>query len=279
MEYNIKAYAKVNIGLRVLPRREDGYHPLKTYFHLIELHDNLFIKIEESSMLSISIEGNESYLPNGKMDLMEKVARLFAERNNKTFSLFIKIEKHIPVQAGLGGGSSDAASVLLTLNEYFAFPMSRESLIELSLLSGSDIAFFLSGFKAAYAENRGETLTPVPPVCYPIMLLKKEGEEVSTKEAFRLLDEEEERDVSLGPWPLPLEEWRGAYINDFDHLQNIVKEKTYQELSLSSLYNSVSGSGSVCFMVYPDKASCEDASIILNNMKVPYMHILSHFCC
>lgn len=279
MEYNVKAYAKVNVGLRVLPRREDGYHPLKTYFHLIDLYDELFIRVEESSVLSVNIEGNEEYLPSGKIDLMEKIARLFSEKSNKRFSLYIRIKKHIPVQAGLGGGSSDAASVLLTLNSFFSSPFSTKELIDISLLAGSDIAFFLTGFKAAYAQNRGELLEEVAPVDYPIMLLKRDGEEVSTKEAFRLLDEEEGRSSSIGPWPLPLSRWREAYINDFDHLQGIVKEMAYKELSLSSLYNSVSGSGSVCFMVYPDKKSLEEASVILDNMKVPYMRILSQFCC
>ena len=103
-----KAYAKVNLGLRVLSKRPDGFHPLKTIFHLIDLHDVITLDVSDSAVTEVAVKGNEDYLPPGGVDLMEKAARLFSATSGITFRALITIEKHIPSQAGLGGGSSDA---------------------------------------------------------------------------------------------------------------------------------------------------------------------------
>lgn len=264
MEYQVKAYAKVNIGLRVLERREDGYHPLRTVFHLISLHDLLTINIEPSDTLSVRIEGNEEYLPEGATDLMEKAARVFSRESGIVFSIRIRIEKHIPSQAGLGGGSSDASAVLRTLNTHFSTPIDMEGLMRLSLILGSDVPFFTSGYSCAYAEGRGEVLTPRPSVSYPILLVWKRGSKMSTGEAFRRLDEREKVCDYIGQFPQPLEKWSQEFINDFTPLQELINDPLFNAAVKVAPYTAVSGSGSVFFMVFDNdvtRLTCQNILI------------------
>ncbi|MBR1919496.1 MAG: 4-(cytidine 5'-diphospho)-2-C-methyl-D-erythritol kinase [Spirochaetales bacterium] len=251
MIYTLEAQAKVNIGLRVLGRRADGFHPLKTYFHRVSIADTITMEILPSSTLYIYIEGNESYIGSG-VDLMERAARLFSSETGLVFSLSIHIEKRIPFQAGMGGGSSDASSVLVALNDHFGRPLSKEKLMELSLLIGSDVPFFTSGLPAAYAEGRGEILTPVEPLSYPILIVQKEGEKISTKEAFSKLDERMCIDDRIGPWPLALEDWKENYINDFDALQSVRKDPKVLEYLEKATFNSTTGSGSAQLLVFKE---------------------------
>ncbi len=249
MHYSRKAYAKVNIGLRVLAKREDGFHPLKTYFHKVSIADCIEMDIVESDVLSVYIRGNGAYVGNG-MDLMEKAARTFSCRSGRIFTLSIDIDKRIPFQAGMGGGSSDAASVLLALNEHFSSPLSKKEIQDAALSLGSDVPFFTSGLDAAYAEGRGEVLSPVEAFSYPIVIIKKKGEKVSTKEAFRLLDERKTINEDIGLWPLPLKKWKENYVNDFDNLQEIRKDSRVMEILATAPYNSTTGSGSAQLLVF-----------------------------
>ncbi len=258
MKIRKNAYAKVNLGLRVLSKRSDGFHPLKTVFHLIDLHDVIEMEINDSDVLSVSVTGNEDYLPTGAKDLMEKAAELFAASTDKIFSIIIKIEKHIPSQAGLGGGSSDASTVLCTLNEYFGYPLSKERLMELSLMLGSDVPFFTSGYPAAYGEGRGEILSEVSSCNYPCIIVKKKGDKVSTKEAFRILDERSEIIDEKPMWPLPLNTWRGTLINDFDIMQDIRNEDEFKKLSSLSSYDSTTGSGACQILVFENDEKADE---------------------
>ena len=124
--------------------------------------------------------------------------------------------------------------------------------MELSLLIGSDVPFFTSGLPAAYAEGRGEILTPVEPLSYPILIVQKEGEKISTKEAFRKLDERMCIDDSIGPWPLALEDWKENYINDFDALQSVRKDPKVLEYLEKATFNSTTGSGSAQLLVFKE---------------------------
>lgn len=250
--YHEKAYAKVNLGLRVLKKRENGYHPLKTVFHKIDLFDEIEIEISDSDELIVNIKGNESYINNG-LDLMEKACIAFHKNTNITFKVNIVIKKYIPFQAGLGGGSSDAATLLLTLNKHFNNILDYESMQKLALSIGSDVPFFTSGFDAAFAQGRGEILKEVNAFNYPVIILKKKGDLVSTKEAFCLLDKREEVDESFPSWPLDITLWNKLLVNDFDIIQNIRREEEFKKLSLESDYNSTCGSGSCQFLLFEDE--------------------------
>ena len=188
MEYKTRAYGKVNIGLKVGEKRADGYHNIDSYFLLIPFFDELEFSLAEGPY-SVAIEGNEKYLASGKMDIMEKAAFLYHERSGVDFSLRIKVSKHIPQEAGLGGGSTDASAVLSFLNSCF-HAFSSSNLLYLSKEVGADVPFFLSGEKCAKVGGIGEKITPMEwtlPYKY-ISLFRAPGSGVSTKEAYEELD-------------------------------------------------------------------------------------------
>ena len=247
--YNERAYAKVNLGLRVLQKREDGFHPLKTIFHKIDLFDDITLKINDSNNLKVKIFGNEEYI-GSNVDLMEKACILFSNKTNIYFDIEIKIDKKIPFQAGLGGGSSDCATVLLTLNKHFNNVLTKVELLKIALMLGSDVPFFITGFDAAYGEGRGELLKETEGVSYPIVILKKKGSLVSTKEAFKKLDERKCISSSFPSWPLKLELWKNNLVNDFDIIQPIRAEDEFKKLSSNASFDSTCGSGSCQFLVF-----------------------------
>ena len=154
-----KAYGKVNIGLKVGGKREDGYHDIDSYFLLIPFFDELSFSLEDGKY-SVDIEGNQGYLAEGKTDIMEKAAGIYSEATGLEFSLSIGIKKHIPDKAGLGGGSSDAASVLLFLNGLFK-ALDEKSLLELSSKVGADVPFFVSKAQLATVRCIGDIIQPM----------------------------------------------------------------------------------------------------------------------
>lgn len=253
MVLTFNSYAKVNIGLRVLGRRADGYHDLDTFFHLISLHDKITMTLEEDRKTSVSISGSEAYLPAGKTDLMEKAAVLFSALSGKSFSLHIDIKKSIPSQAGLGGGSSNAAAVLKMLNEAFAFPLGQQQLLDGALELGSDVPFFVTGFFCAHASGRGERLSERQAVSLPALIVRPQGEAVSTAEGFRKLDERAFVPSPLPEWTAEAQEWMDLYPNDFDLIQPVLRRRDYLESVSGSLYHSTTGSGSCQVIVCRDE--------------------------
>jgi 4-diphosphocytidyl-2-C-methyl-D-erythritol kinase len=153
----VRAYAKINLGLRVLYRRHDGYHELRTVFQTISLADSLEISFEPARSVSIAMEGTPEIPDN----LAERAARLAMEAAGKTGAVRLVLRKRIPAGAGLGGGSSDAAAVLLALPVLGGFAMPMEQRLALAAQLGSDVPFFLYG-GAALGLGRGEELYPLP---------------------------------------------------------------------------------------------------------------------
>lgn len=238
-----KAYAKVNIGLKVLDSRPDGYHNLSTFFHRIDLFDTISFEFLPALHYSSSLEGASSYLKEGEEDLMQKALRLFAEASGRNFSCHISIEKRIPFKAGLGGGSSDAASALKAANRYFGSPLSPEELMAVSLEIGSDVPFFTSGYSAARAESRGEVLTPVAPLDNELYLFFPSFF-VETRGAFRCLDSMK-REISKLPEHLDVFGHPELYTNDFELVTP--RSKELDEFAQNFRYFSLSGSGSTYF--------------------------------
>ena len=186
MDVMIRSYAKINIGLKVLEKRADGYHDIDSYFHLIDLCDEIYPQLEKSAETKVEIAGNEGYLDKGR-DIMEKAALAFSEKSGITFSLKIRIRKNIPSKAGLGGGSSNGAAILKYLNTQFSNPLSSSELIALSLSVGSDLPFFVSGFSAARVRGRGAMVEEVSPLDLPVDLFIPSFS-VDTSEAYYKLD-------------------------------------------------------------------------------------------
>ncbi len=186
-ELKLKAMAKVNLGLDVLRKREDGYHDLRMIMQSIYLYDR--IEMRQSREPGIRIATNLYYLPTGPENLVYKGAELLMKEFQIDSGLEIRLEKHIPVAAGLAGGSSDAAAVLIGVNRIFGLGLSREELMARGVKLGADIPFCLMR-GTALAEGIGEKLTKLEsaPPCH--VLLAKPKIRVSTKSVYGALQAE-----------------------------------------------------------------------------------------
>ena len=181
----IKAYAKINISLDIVGKREsDGYHLLKMIMQNIDLYDEISIEKQKED---ITISCNKSYVPTDSRNLAYKAASLFKETYNIEDGVHIDIVKNIPVSAGLAGGSTDAAAVLKLMNKIFKVNASNEELMELGLKLGADIPYCING-GTALCEGLGEKITSLPAFKDKILVLVKPSFGVSTKEVYKAFD-------------------------------------------------------------------------------------------
>lgn len=189
----LKAYAKINLGLDITGKREDGYHELKTIMQQIDLYDVIKLYAEAETGGSndrgqILISCNDSMVPADERNLAYKAARLLFDEFDITDAVLIEIEKNIPVSAGLAGGSTDAAAVLKGVNEYFGLGLSLEELIERGVKLGADVPFCIMG-GTAYAGGIGEEIYPLETPEEYIVLVAVPDTRVSTKWAYNAYDE------------------------------------------------------------------------------------------
>lgn len=174
------APAKLNLFLHVVGRRADGYHEIQTVFQLVDLADRLFIAPRRDAEIR-RLDGPAGIPP--EEDLCVRAACRLQEASHVGRGADIRLEKHVPIQGGLGGGSSDAATTLVALNEIWGLRMAPSILAELGLGLGADIPFFIHG-RTAWGEGVGERLTPLelPPKHYAIVF---PGVGISTAEIFQ----------------------------------------------------------------------------------------------
>ncbi len=179
------APAKINLTLRVLGRLPDGYHELDTWMHKVALFDE--ISLQRSTGSHISLSCPDSDLPEDESNLVFKAAQCFFRMIGESSSLNIILRKKIPVSAGLGGGSSDCATVLTGLNEMFGKPVDLDVLCAEGKKLGADVPFFVKNFASARARGIGEYLSPLPalPSCH--IILVNPGIAVSTGWVFSKL--------------------------------------------------------------------------------------------
>lgn len=177
----IKAYAKINISLDIVGKREDGYHLLEMIMQSIDLYDEISIEKQKED---ITITCDKQYVPVDERNLAYKAAKLFKEEYNITSGVSININKNIPVCAGLAGGSTDAAAVLKIMNKLFDINASEEKLMELGLKLGADVPYCISG-GTAICKGIGEQVTKLKPFKDKILVLVKPPFGVSTKVVYQ----------------------------------------------------------------------------------------------
>jgi 4-diphosphocytidyl-2-C-methyl-D-erythritol kinase len=178
---SLRAPAKVNLRLDVLGKRPDGYHEIKTCIYPISLADELHI--EKVSSAKITISSSLPDLPLGEENLAHRAAALFIKEGSLAGGVQIEIIKHIPLAAGLGGGSSDAAAVLKAMNILWGADVPQEGLMEMGAKVGMDVPFFIVG-KGAIMGGRGERLVKSLPPLKLWMLLINPGLPLSTKQVY-----------------------------------------------------------------------------------------------
>jgi 4-diphosphocytidyl-2-C-methyl-D-erythritol kinase len=258
--------AKINLFLQVTAKRPDGYHELSSLMCCVNLCDTIWLHFD---LKSIKIESNHPQVPLDDTNLAHRAATVFLKTLNVKDGLKIFIDKTIPVAAGLGGGSSNAASVLKGLNQHYGFPFSRKQLISMGLALGADVPFFLFG-KPALASGRGEKLEAYArPLCFHIVVVNP-GFKVSTGEVFQNLN------LGLTNCEKKIKEPFSIKI-DFDpelHLCNdleIVTASEYpviasmkaQLLNLGALGALMSGSGPTVFGLFSEPHAAESAKQVI----------------
>lgn len=180
----LKAYGKINLGLDVVRKREDGYHDVRMIMQTVGVYDK--IDLFHSDEPGIRVETNLYYLPNNENNLAFKAAKLLMDEFHVFGGVDIKIKKFIPVAAGMAGGSSDAAAVLFGVNKMFSMGLSMEDLMKHGVKLGADVPFCLMR-GTVLSEGIGELLTPLPPMPQCQILIAKPGISVSTKYVYENL--------------------------------------------------------------------------------------------
>jgi len=248
--------AKINIGLAIIEKRQDGFHNIETVFYPISLCDKLIVETIETKTnqkLVFSCDGNE-LLHNRPYENLCCKAYQMLDADFRLPPTNIRLHKVIPVGAGLGGGSSDAAHTLLALNDLFQLRISNERLTQFARQLGSDCTFFLQN-APVFATNKGDVLEPVNLSLsgYYIILIKPPMF-VSTAIAYSLVTPKKTRFHLPETLQNPVSEWRHTVINDFEEpvfskFPEIgqIKEKLYSE---GAVYASMSGSGSCVYGIF-----------------------------
>ena len=177
-EISVKALAKVNLGLDVVRKREDGYHEVRMIMQTIHLFDRLEIMRNQSGRITMST--NLAFLPTNENNLVYKAAALLKEEFDIGDGIDVKLHKHIPVAAGMAGGSTDAAAVLYGMNRIFDLGLSKEDLMTRGVKLGADVPYCIMR-GTALAEGIGEKLSALPPMVKCPVLIAKPQIGVSTK--------------------------------------------------------------------------------------------------
>ncbi|NCB02986.1 MAG: 4-(cytidine 5'-diphospho)-2-C-methyl-D-erythritol kinase [Spirochaetia bacterium] len=255
-----KSYAKINLHLGIGKKREDGYHSISSLFHLINFFDLITIEVMNSMNTEVCIIGMPQ-VPTQE-NLMYKAALLYLDTIGAKAKIIITIKKRMPIQGGLGGGSSNAATVLLLLQRMFSYPLYNNQLYALGSLLGSDVPFFLYQEPLCYVSGRGEIVTPIPSRKDLSLVLSTPHQfGVSTKQAFHDLDKTREagweepcffsEDELCHIYKKPVKEW--SFYNDFKNIiiaYNDLYSNIYTLENKDFLwYTSISGSGSSFYTI------------------------------
>lgn len=269
-EIKLKAMAKINLGLDVVRKREDGYHEVRMIMQTIRMYDQ--IMLTEQKEPGIKVKTNVSFLPVNEDNLVYKAAKLLMDEFQVTSGVEIDLRKFIPTAAGMGGGSSDAAAVLVGVNRMFKLGLSKQQLMERSVAIGADVPFrVLRG--TALAEGIGEVLTPLPPLPKCFVLIAKPPINVSTKFVYTNLRANEltwHPDIDgqiQALWDGDLEEVCRKMGNVLENVTipaypiiSTIKEKMLQCGAVNAM---MSGSGPTVFGIFSEREQAEKAAELL----------------
>src|SRR5437660_1147801 len=261
----LPAFAKINLGLRVLGKREDSYHELRTIFQTISLHDT----IEFTNDPRIVLSCDDRSLPTGPENLVCRAAEALQKRFAPNKGARIRLEKRIPAQAGLGGGASDAAVTLLALTYLWNLETNRNDLLDVASSLGADVPFFLFG-GTARGSGIGNNITPLPDVDDRFLLIIKPNTNISTARAYQSLNSvsltsTEAKTILSSSQP---DEIFGSFHNEalrndfervvFEHAPEIERAKV-SLMNAGADVASLAGSGSAVFGIFDTEITRERA--------------------
>ena len=280
----LKAMAKINLGLDVLRKREDGYHDLRMIMQTVYLYDR--IELRETEEPGIKVMTNLSYLPTNEDNLVYKAARLLMDEFSIQKGVEIRLKKYIPVAAGLAGGSSDAAAVLVGINRIFKLNLTQEELMKRGVKIGADVPYCIMR-GTALAEGIGEKLTRLPntPDCY--VVLAKPGIHVSTQFVYGNLKANELKDhpdidgqieaIQNGDL-YGMAERMGNVLETVTIPAHPVIEEIKDIMKKEGAVNAMmSGSGPTVFGLFDDQEKAQAAYDILNESEIAKSVFLTRF--
>ncbi|MCR5261398.1 MAG: 4-(cytidine 5'-diphospho)-2-C-methyl-D-erythritol kinase [Candidatus Gastranaerophilales bacterium] len=271
-EIKVQAPAKINITLDVIGKREDGFHDLKSIMHAISLYDYLTVRIDEAEGIQIELSGTSEEIPYDNSNLVWKAAEKFLQTAGiENAKVSVYLEKNIPVQAGMAGGSTDGAAMLYALNRLYDNVLSEEQINDICAQLGSDLNFCLKG-GCAICTSRGEKIRPIPFLEKPVSVVKPRYLKISAKEAFQEYDLLAHETSNYTDKLVPF-----IVCGNFDEnlMHNDLEEgmrSKYPELNnfKTSMPNSImSGSGAIFYQFTPEFEVLfdRDEFIVFENLK------------
>lgn len=288
VETERRAYGKINLSLDVMGLRADGFHEVETVMQRISLYDQVQLRWVPDRCregIAINVETNKSFLPVDARNLAYQAAQQMVDRFGGRVGggeVYISIKKRIPVAAGLAGGSSDSAAVLIGLNQLWGLGQSTKRLCRLGEALGSDVPFCVltqnTRFRAALGKGRGEKLTPLRKPLRKYVVLAKPAFGISTREAFRCIDEytiTQRPDNEALIEGLKAQDDKRIYANMINVLETYalaqyeavgrLKEIFVQALQAEQVL--MTGSGPTVFGLYPEEKKARKAAEALRGMR------------
>ena len=266
----LRAFAKINLGLDILRKREDGYHEVRMIMQTIQMYDVLEMKKVKKPGISLSV--NYPYIPSDERNLVYKAAKLLMDEFQVKEGVDIRLEKFIPVAAGMAGGSSDAAAAMVGINHLFKLGLSEKDLMDRAVNIGADVPYCIMR-GTALAEGIGEKLTRIAqvPDCY--VLIGKPGIGVSTKTAYESLQLDKIqshpdidgmiRDIENGNLLAMTDKMGNVFESGIIGKYPVIGEiKDLMEAN-GALKAMMSGSGPTVFVIFDDREKMEAAAAVL----------------
>lgn len=271
----LKAYAKINLGLDVVRRREDGYHEVRMVMQTVKLYDKLTFRLLDEDV--IQLKTNLGFLPINEDNLVYKAVKLIKDTYHVDKGLEIDLFKCIPVAAGMAGGSTDCAAALVGASKLFGLHLSKQELMELGVKLGADVPYcVLRG--TALSEGIGEILTPLPPMPDCHILIAKPAISVSTKFVYENLKVNElEKHPDIDGMVEAIRE--GNLHGITDRMENVLETVTIPANPIiedikncmkdnGAINALMSGSGPTVFGIYDSEEQAEKAREIIREKKL-----------
>ncbi len=255
-QLSCKSFAKLNLCLHVINRRDDGYHDIQSIFHVIDLHDTIIFKMNEGN--SVNIHSTDKNLINND-NLIYKACRMLSQKYNLKIGMDITLDKKIPLGSGLGGGSSNAAVTLHAINRLYNIQLAKDELLTLADQLGSDVPFFING-GTAYVSGKGNIVKKISsnPKFYVLIF---PGFSISTKHIFGIISDRH----YCKPHDL-----NGLLMSEHNSFEEVVM-KNYPELIQTKYWLSsfgkvrMSGTGSTLYIEFDSYESAIEANKEIGN--------------
>lgn len=265
MDNEIQAFAKINLALDVIRKRPDGYHDIKSVMHTVKLHDSVYLRRKKAG---ISVECDNACVPQGADNIAYKAALVMTEYSGIKDGIEVYIKKRIPISAGLGGGSADAAAVLKGMNDMFSLGLTVEQLAEIGRRVGSDVPFCVVG-GTALVEGTGEILTALEGMPELNVIIITPNLHISTAWAYSSLGLTEVREhpgVDALVEAVKQCDMNGIAANMGNVFESVIMDKypavkvaRDKLLELGAMRSVLSGSGPSVFGIYRDSGALQEA--------------------